>query len=325
MPIPLTLPSDHVQTKPLTWLSANSARGNTSPAEPVSINGHSRLAVCKFSAATLGSKELDNDSLAIEEPLQLSIAWFSSTLQAYQQRELSLTMRTPGQDLALTLGFLFSQNIISAISDVDDIQYQAVADDDSMFAHNHIEIKLAKGVELDWSQLQRNFASYSSCGLCGKSSVKALALRHQANIDKASGWLDEKRVYQLPNLLRAQQVLYPETGAVHGAGLYSAGQWLSIEEDIGRHNAVDKVLGQLLLKNITACQTILVLTGRVSFELMQKAVQANIPVVVAVGAPSSLAIAVAKQFDISLIGFTKAEQFNVYHAPWRIRNTKRNS
>ncbi|WP_221076195.1 formate dehydrogenase accessory sulfurtransferase FdhD [Agarivorans aestuarii] len=272
----------------------------------------------RFSADANQASQIQQDCLAIEEPLQLSLQWFCQRHQQYQQRPLSLTMRTPGNDVALALGFLQSQNIIESLSDVQDIRFAPGATTKQPYDYNHLELDLARHVQFDWAGLERNFASYSSCGLCGASSLKALALRQPAQLDISEGWLAESVIYQLPNLLQEQQTLFKQSGAVHGAGVWANGQYLSIAEDIGRHNALDKVLGQLLLAPNQLTRSVLVLSGRVSFELMQKALVAKLPVVVAVGAPSSLALSVAKQFNITLIGFTKNSQFNVYHAPWRI-------
>ncbi|WP_432467297.1 formate dehydrogenase accessory sulfurtransferase FdhD [Agarivorans sp. Z349TD_8] len=281
-------------------------------------HGLGDVSLMRFNDTREAEPILCPDLIAIEEPLLLNLTSYCPKQQCYQTRQLSLTMRTPGDDLALVIGLLFSQNIISRLDEIEALQFVSEADA-TLNQTNHIEVQLVKGLVPDWSILQRNFASYSSCGLCGKSSVQALALSHQASIDCRAEWLDEQLLYQLPSQLQGLQTLYPQTGAVHGAGYFADQQWFIVEEDIGRHNAVDKVLGQLLLQDCYSERSVLVLSGRVSFELMQKVVRANIPVVVAVGAPSSLALAVARQFNISLIGFTKTKQFNVYHAPWRIK------
>ncbi|GAD00656.1 formate dehydrogenase accessory sulfurtransferase FdhD [Agarivorans albus] len=272
----------------------------------------------RFSAQTAYSSQVQHDCLAIEEPLQLSLQWFCQRTNQYQLRPLSLTMRTPGNDVALVLGFLQSQNIIESLNDIDDIRFAQGATAEQVEDYNHLEIQLNRQRQFDWAALERNFASYSSCGLCGASSVKALALNQQPELNMQEEWLAASLIYQLPSLLQEHQPLFKQSGAVHGVGVWADGKFLSVAEDIGRHNALDKALGQLLLESQQAVRSVLVLSGRVSFELMQKALIANIPVVVAVGAPSSLALSVAKQFNITLIGFTKDSQFNVYHAPWRI-------
>ncbi|WP_427979340.1 formate dehydrogenase accessory sulfurtransferase FdhD [Agarivorans sp.] len=279
---------------------------------------HRQVALRRFTQQLEHGLPSQLDSIAIEEPLQLWLNWFCHTRQAHQQAELSLTMRTPGQDLALVLGFLFSQGIIAGLSDLQQLSYHPASHSEQQFDYNQIDIELNPQLNFQWAALTRHFASYSSCGLCGASSVKALALQQQGHIDNTPAWLDAQVVYQLPTLLQQQQKVFQQTGSVHGAGLFANGQWLAVAEDIGRHNAVDKVIGQVLLDQQVAPRSVLVLSGRVSFELMQKAVKANIPVVLAVGAPSSLALKVAQQFNITLLGFVKAQRFNVYHAPWRI-------
>ncbi len=286
--------------------------------DPLEPAAHRQVALRRFAQQLEQAFPSQLDSIAIEEPLQLWLNWFCHTRQTQQQAELSLTMRTPGQDVALVLGFLFSQGIIHRLTDLQQLSYLPADHAEQELDYNQIEIELDPQLNFQWAALTRHFASYSSCGLCGASSVKALALEQQGQIDSSKAWLDAQQIYQLPELLQRQQKVFQQTGAVHGAGLFANNYWLAVAEDIGRHNAVDKVIGQVLLNEYVVPRSVLVLSGRVSFELMQKAVKANIPVVLAVGAPSSLALKVAQQFNITLLGFVKAQRFNVYHAPWRI-------
>lgn len=260
-------------------------------------------------AATLSS-----DDVIVEEPLLIILHWYDQQAGLSKQRDLSVTMRTPGQDVLLTLGFLYAQSLIVGLTDIEDISFV----DERQVLTNQIEVKLAAGIVPNWSQLERYGVSHSSCGICGASSLKILALQQDQNIDDSSGWLSRKTIIGLPDLLQARQELFAVTGAVHGAGYFSMNQMQSVHEDVGRHNALDKVIGEVLFKQLWRQQSVLVLSGRISFELVQKAVIANIPVIVAVGAPSSLAISAAKQFNLTLIGFTRAGRFNVYHGDWRL-------
>ncbi|WP_448250017.1 formate dehydrogenase accessory sulfurtransferase FdhD [Thalassotalea agariperforans] len=261
------------------------------------------------------STRLSSDEVVIEEPLQINLVSFEQAKNNYQQRELAVIMRTPGDDVALITGFLFSEAVITTAADILSIK---IASDSE--TNNIVEVELAKHITIDWPSLSRSFTSQSSCGLCGKTSIKSLALKTQQSVNNEQHWLNMASIPQLVQQLTKQQSLFIDTGGVHGAGLINNEQWISIREDIGRHNAVDKIIGDIVMQQTAIARAILLLTGRVSFELMQKAVMAGIPVIIAVGAPSSLAIDVAKQFNITLIGFTKNQQFNVYHGNWRINS-----
>ena len=261
------------------------------------------------------SCKLSYDDIIVEEPLQINLSWFNPEQKTYQHNELAIVMRTPGDDIALVTGLLFNEGIIKQQQDIVSITLPTDCE-----TGNQLEVTLNKNILINWSAISRSFASLSSCGICGKTSIKSLALKSHQVFNTEKQWLNIKTVSQLSLHLTEQQTLFNKTGGVHGAAIFQEGEWLSIYEDIGRHNAVDKIIGNLCLKNITLDKAILLLTGRVSFELMQKAVMAAIPVVISVGAPSSLAIAVAKQFDITLIGFNRSQQFNVYHGHWRLFN-----
>ena len=261
------------------------------------------------------SSRLSNDDVIIEEPLQINLIWFNTKKAYYQHDELAVIMRTPGNDIELIVGFLFSEGVITNNADIISI---CVANDSP--TNNILEVELAKSVLLDWTLLTRSFTSQSSCGVCGKTSIKSLALKSHKALNNNSQWLSIAAIPEYCQTLTSKQDLFISTGGVHAAGLINNNQWLSVQEDIGRHNAVDKIIGDIVLNNHVLEEAILLLTGRISFELMQKAVMVGISVVIAVGAPSSLAVDVAKQFDITLIGFTKNKQFNVYHGDYRLKS-----
>lgn len=262
------------------------------------------------------SVNLHSDVVAVEEPLQINLLYFEQTLQSYQSRQLGLTMRTPGQDQLLIIGLLYTEGIIQKPADILSIK---VIDQDEQ--NNQVDIKLSADIELDWQKLERQLIHTSSCGVCGKGLLKALELKQSSGQTQPKSELiySSAFIISLPDLLKQQQVLFKETGGVHGAGFYHKNE-LTVQEDIGRHNALDKLIGQLFNQQLDMSEGVLVLSGRISFDLMQKAVAANIKVIIAVGAPSSLAIAVAKQFNITLVGFIKDKRFNVYHGHWRINS-----
>ncbi len=264
-------------------------------------------------ATELPSPKAAHDLVITEEPLLISLTYYDECTQLMTSSKLTLVMRTPGNDKILVLGLLFSEGIIKTTDDVDDITIQ---EDDA--SENHIEVTLKPHVSVPWDSVSRHFTSQSSCGICGKNSLKALSLKSNHPVENSSNWLTSTHVSALIDDLKLHQPLFESTGAVHGAGYWANNKWLSVHEDVGRHNAVDKVIGELLSQQKFYNKAVLILSGRVSFELMQKAIMASIPIVIAVGAPSSLAISAAQQFNITLIGFTKARQFNVYSGNHRI-------
>lgn len=268
---------------------------------------------------------LSEDILVVEEPLQIWLNYYDPKCGNYLRKSLTITMRTPNNDRALVYGLLLAEGVITAISQVqsivvgsDQVNIDQVNTGQALAEANQIDVTLSAETKLDWRSLERQLASHSSCGLCGKSAVQALALNRAKVTESEPLSVTANEIIQLPNLLSARQTLFRETGAVHGAGFYCNGEMKDVQEDVGRHNAVDKLIGQLLLSGENISAGVLVLSGRVSFDLMQKAVLAGIEIIVAVGAPSSLALLVAQQFDLTLIGFTRTECFNVYHGHWRI-------
>ncbi|MEI6895908.1 MAG: formate dehydrogenase accessory sulfurtransferase FdhD [Psychromonas sp.] len=257
-------------------------------------------------------KKLKEDIIIVEEPLQISLSFYDLASEQYQTKTLSITMRTPGQDRELIHGFLLCEGIISKKNDIIDCEF-----DMQQHQGNAVCVVLAKYVQPNWRAIERQFTSHSSCGICGKTSLNALQLKAPVTTENKTT-INSDNVFQLPDQLREYQTTFSQTGGSHAAGLYCAGQFIATAEDIGRHNAVDKVIGLNCLTQTSNEDTILVLSGRISFELVQKAIMANIHIIVAVGAPSAIAIKAAKKFNITLIGFTKTDSFNVYHGDWRV-------
>jgi FdhD protein len=305
--------------KLMTWPDESTNRGTRSTSQAI---------VDRFT----GNQALTTtDTLAVEEPLEMQLA--SGPFGSRQVKSISVTMRTPGHDYELVAGFLLTEGIVSDSADISKISYVAGPSSEVRSAgaspnrtvlpyqpeKNVVRVELATDVTVSMANLERNFYTTSSCGICGKASL--LALRtvcppRAANSLKVAASL----LYSLPERLRAGQDVFERTGGLHASGLFDAdGHLHSIREDVGRHNAVDKLMGaEFLADRIPLRQRLLLLSGRASFELLQKALMGGIPMVVSVGAPSSLAVAVAKEFDITLIGFLRGDHFNVYHGTERI-------
>jgi FdhD protein len=269
------------------------------------------------------------DQLAIEAPLEIQLTYGPS--DSRQTRSISVTMRTPGHDFELAAGFLMTEGVIQDANDIEQITYTGhpFREDEhspqTMEAlklgsrQNIVRVELATDVEVSLGTLQRNFYTTSSCGICGKASL--LALRTVCPSRAMNNFrVDAQLLYLLPGLLRKSQGVFDRTGGLHGAGLFdSTGNLLAVQEDVGRHNAVDKLIGREFLGDRTPLRDrLLLLSGRASFELLQKALMGGLPMVAAVGAPSSLAVQVAKEFDITLVGFLKEGHFNIYHGGDRI-------
>jgi FdhD protein len=264
------------------------------------------------------------DTLAVEEPLEIQLTYGPSESRA--TRSISVTMRTPGNDFDLAAGFLMTEGVIQDPNDIEQITYaghsfaenkQSPQTMDSLklgSRQNIVRVDLAADIAVNLGSLQRNFYTTSSCGICGKASL--LALRTVCPPRARNNFkVDAQLLYRLPERLRAFQGVFDRTGGLHGAGLFdSIGNLLALREDVGRHNAVDKLIGAEFLMDRTPLRDrLLVLSGRASFELLQKALMGGIPMVAAVGAPSSLAVQVAKEFDITLVGFLREDRFNIYH------------
>lgn len=256
-----------------------------------------------------------HDWVATEEPLEIRL--LHPTSNGIETNSVSITMRTPGHDFELAAGFLFSESILNQPKDLDTMAY--CIEEEQLY--NIVNAQLRPGVIFDPEKLQRHFYTTSSCGVCGKASLEAL------EVDGCHALPDGPQVsveilQQLPNQLREAQSLFERTGGLHAAGIFNLDGTLNyLREDVGRHNAVDKVIGHALMKNkLPLNHSILMLSGRASFELMQKALRAQIPIVAAVGAPSSLAIEIANNFNITLLGFVSESRLNVYSGPGRIQS-----
>ena len=231
---------------------------------------------------------------------------------------LSVTMRTPGNDFELAAGFLLTEGIIQGRKDIEQIAYCVDPDVEQEF--NIVSVSLRPGTSFDAALVERHFYTTSSCGVCGKATIEAVRVRHIPKIPTDSPRVSHRVIGRLGNELRESQHIFARTGSLHAAGLFDAeGMLLSVREDVGRHNAVDKVIGQQLLANrLPLSATVLMVSGRASFEILQKAAVAGVPFVVAVGAPSNLAVDVAKEFGMTLVGFAHGDSFNIYAGGHRL-------
>ncbi len=259
------------------------------------------------------SREID--WLAVEEPLEIRLGFNENNKSIH--RAVSITMRTPGDDFALAAGFLYTEGILTATNQITQIKHCGKFPNNQ----NTVRIDLSAETQIDFKKLERNFYTTSSCGVCGKSSLEALETGARAiETDANSPAISAAIVHSLPEKLRNSQKIFERTGGLHAAALFDdSGELLNLREDVGRHNAVDKLIGAEFLKdNLPLDNVILFLSGRASFELIQKAVMAQIPVVCAVGAPSSLAVEAAQKFNVTLLGFVRDRRFNIYTGGERI-------
>ncbi len=253
------------------------------------------------------------DLLAAEEPLEIRLGF--GTAHAREQKSISVTMRTPGNDFELALGFLFTEGIIEKASDITQIRYCTELNTKEN-SENIVRAELSETVQVDLDKLSRNFYTTSSCGVCGKASIESVKTHCRILPDNKPFMLTASLLHSLPNLLRGQQTLFEHTGGIHACALFdTVGNLLLMREDVGRHNALDKLIGAAIGKELVPLnQHIILLSGRASFELLQKAAMAGVRMVCAIGAPSSLAVQTAKEFDITLIGFLRNDRFNIYSA-----------
>ena len=251
------------------------------------------------------------DTLVVEEPLEIRVGG----------RALVVTMRTPGDDMDLAAGFLVSEGVIAAADDLRAIRYCAGATADGENTYNVLDVDLSPGVAPPDPSLERSFYTTSSCGLCGKASLDAV--RTSARFSPAGDdfVLDTETLAALPDRLREAQKVFEKTGGLHAAGLFTAdGELLVLREDVGRHNAVDKVIGWAVREGRLPLRgTVLLVSGRASFELTQKAWMAGIPVLAAVSAPSTLAVDLAEEAGMTLVGFLRGDTMNVYAGAHRVR------
>ena len=254
------------------------------------------------------------DHVAVEEPLEIRVGG----------RPLAVTMRTPGHDFDLAAGFLVSEGVIIQGGQLQSARYCAGATDGGLNTYNVLDVTLAPGVAPPDPSLQRSFYTTSSCGLCGKASIEAVRTQSAYGISADPIRVDPALLASFPERLRAEQAVFAKTGGLHAAGLFDAanGQLLVVREDVGRHNAVDKVIGWALREDLLPLRnTVLMVSGRASFELTQKALMAGIPVLSAVSAPSSLAVELATDAGMTLVGFLRGTSMVIYSSAERVGTT----
>jgi FdhD protein len=254
-----------------------------------------RVAPVRMLRITSESAEETDDVLAVEEPLEIRVA----------EKPISVTMRTPGDDFDLAAGFLFTEALIGSGAEIESIRHWG--------SPNVVRVSLAEGSAIDASKLDRHFYTTSSCGVCGKSSIDAVrVIQSCSRLPPAR--ISRALVNRLPEVLAQHQPAFQATGGLHGAAMFRpTGELLRIREDIGRHNAVDKAIGSLVREDPASLPgSILMVSSRASFELVQKAIVAGITILAAVGAPSTLAVDAAREFGLTLLGFVRDGRFNVY-------------
>lgn len=259
-----------------------------------------------------------DDLLVIEQPLEIRLVYQHNT--EIVEKSLAVTMRTPAHDFELVLGFLFTEGIIRDFSQVKNMKY-CTDSGRQMEAENIVKVELTQNLMLDWARLQRNFYTTSSCGVCGKTSIESVHQLTYYPLPLPAPDFELTMIDTLSAKVRNQQAVFAHTGGLHASALFdSAGNLLIVREDVGRHNALDKLIGAMLVKNeIPLHHHLLWVSGRVSFELVQKALMAGIVVVVSVGAPSSLAVEMVRSAGMTLIGFARNQGFNIYCGKERIR------
>jgi FdhD protein len=257
------------------------------------------------------------DNVAVEEPLEIRLGF--STADGRATKSISITMRTPGNDPQLAAGFLYTEAIVHSADDIASIEACGPPAPDSG-NHNVIRVELQGNVEVDLGQLQRHFYTTSSCGVCGKASLDALRVTGKKAFENYDVKFREDILIGMPDKLRAEQETFEQTGGLHAAAAFDVdGEIQATMEDVGRHNAVDKVVGRLLMDGrLPANDLGMMVSGRASFELMQKTMVAGMPLLAAVSAPSSLAVQLAREFNMTLVGFLRSDTFNIYSGDERI-------
>ena len=261
-----------------------------------------------------GRMRVRPDSLATEEPMEIRL------LSGGARQTVAVTMRTPGADFELAAGFLYGEGLVKTPEDIANISYCVDSDLDTEQQYNIVNVELRAGREYDLRPLERHFYTSSACGVCGKASLEQLELRG-CPIVPPGPEVSAQTVYSLPGKLREAQGLFDATGGLHAAALFDAeGELLTLREDVGRHNATDKLVGWALLEGrLPLADHVVLVSGRSSFEILQKCLTAGVPIVCAISAPSSLAVDVARQFGITLVGFLRGGKFNVYAGFERVR------
>ena len=257
------------------------------------------------------------DLISIEEPLEITIRFKNK--KTWTKNTISITMRTPGNDEDLVRGFLFNERIIEKIEYIDKIE--SIGENVGQYnLKNKIIATINNSENVDIDKIRRNFLTNSSCGVCGKTSLDSLEIIKKDKIVKSLPKIDHEIIMKSPATLRENQSEFSKTGGIHASGLFSdKGNVIAIKEDVGRHNALDKLIGYVLEKKLlNSSNQFLTCSGRLNFELVQKALMSNIGVLIGVGAPTSLAIDLANKFDMTLVGFVKQNSFNIYSNKERI-------
>ena len=267
----------------------------------------------KYKITKISKGKLENieDLISIEEPLEISLKFKDK--EKWITKSLSITMRTPGHDDDLVRGFLFNEQIIQNIKDIDNIE--SYGDKVGQYnIQNKILVTLNNSQNVNILKIKRDFLTNSSCGVCGKSSLDALEIIKKDKTPKSNPKLSKETIINSPSILRKNQSEFAKTGGIHASGLFSSdGNLVSLREDVGRHNALDKMIGDSLLNNyFRPNDQFITCSGRLNFELVQKVLMTNIGLMIGVGAPTSLAIDLANKFDMTLVGFVKDDSFNIY-------------
>ena len=275
---------------------------------------NSNYKVIKFRSNN--AKEVE-DQVSIEEPLEIIIRFKNK--DSWVDNTISITMRTPGDDEDLVRGFLFNEKVIEKIEYIEKIESTGKPTD-QYGLKNKITITINNSENIDIDKIKRNFLTNSSCGVCGKTSLDSLEIIKKDKILKSIPKISKEIIMKSPDKLRQNQSEFSKTGGIHASGLFTdQGEIVAIKEDVGRHNALDKLIGHTLNKKLLNPSTqFLTCSGRLNFDLVQKALMANIGVLIGVGAPTSLAIDLANRFDMTLVGFVKEDSFNIYSNSERI-------
>ena len=269
---------------------------------------NSKYKVLKFSSNNFKNVE---DLISIEEPLEISLKYKEEN--KWVEQTLSITMRTPGNDEDLVRGFLFNEQIVKSINDIDSIE--SYGDKVGQYKiQNKILATLNNSENVNISKIKRDFLTNSSCGVCGKSSLDALEIIKTTKTNALEPKISKDVIIQSPDILREGQSEFSKTGGIHASGLFNSdGNLISLREDVGRHNALDKLIGSALEKQqFDPKDQFITCSGRLNFELVQKVLMTDIGIMIGVGAPTSLAIDLANKFDITLVGFVKRDSFNIY-------------
>ena len=267
----------------------------------------------KYKVLKFNSKKFESidDLISIEEPLEISLKYKDE--DNWITQNLSITMRTPGDDENLVRGFLFNEQIVQDIKDIDSIEsYGKKVGQYNI--QNKILATLNNSQNVNISKIKRDFLTNSSCGVCGKSSLDALEIIKKDKTNSVEPQISKEVIIESPNILKDNQSEFSKTGGIHASGLFSSnGQLIDLKEDVGRHNALDKLVGSILINGkLEPKDQFITCSGRLNFELVQKVLMTNIGIMIGVGAPTSLAIDLANKFDMTLIGFVKRDSFNIY-------------